>query len=368
MLKMPSSTSKHDDAMSLLGTFLLQGWVMTDQLCSEESCSVPMMRSKDGVIQVCVLHDPLPTSNARNAPSTTTTTSTPATNHVATPSITSTVSTDDIEDDDNSIVVVEHTKQQQQPATTAATSGDDDEKTFKIQQERREQSSKASQLIGQKMLQRWALLNDTCPNDACYAIPLVRHPSNKTMYCVICEQTYQPEGAATAPPQQQQQPSTINSNISSSSNSNKEQKPTHTHEPSKQQQQPAASVVTHSPLGSPALDRSIKRQKKEDTAPATATTIEAPAPTSSSSSSVHQPPPPTTIPTTITATTTTTTHAAAARAATEKSMQSLTSKLSLLSDRIDQCGDPKDLVLLCQSLDACAKALGTCATTLDILA
>ncbi|CAO3593720.1 unnamed protein product [Absidia cylindrospora] len=63
-----------------------------------------------------------------------------------------------------------------------------------------------------------------------------------------------------------------------------------------------------------------------------------------------------------------TTHsAAAARAATEKSMQSLTTKLSLLSDRIDQCGDPKDLIVLCQSLDACVKALGTCATTLDIL-
>ncbi|CAO3593719.1 unnamed protein product [Absidia cylindrospora] len=134
-------------------------------MCSEDACSVPMMRSKDGVIQFCVLHDPLPTSNARNA----TTPATTTTNHVATPSITSTTTTttDDIEDDDNSIVVVEHTKQQQQ-----LKGNGDEEHQFRINQERREQSSKASQLIGQKMLQRWALLNDTCPNDACYAIPL----------------------------------------------------------------------------------------------------------------------------------------------------------------------------------------------------
>lgn len=47
---------------------------------------------------------------------------------------------------------------------------DDMADELQIRRQRREQSSKASQLIGQKMLQRWALLNEHCPNESCYAV------------------------------------------------------------------------------------------------------------------------------------------------------------------------------------------------------
>ncbi|KAG1351255.1 hypothetical protein G6F62_003039 [Rhizopus arrhizus] len=136
---MPTPLRSEEEAGSLLETYLLQGWVMTNQICSVEGCSYPLMRSKDGSTSFCTHHDPLP-----NAPS------------------------------------------------KRSTLGLIQESTIEVdelalQRQRREQSSKASQLIGQKMLQKWALLNENCPNDTCYAIPLIRHPTSKQMYCVICE-------------------------------------------------------------------------------------------------------------------------------------------------------------------------------------
>jgi hypothetical protein len=98
------------------------------------------MRSKDGAIKFCVNHDPLPTSNSRN-----------------TKKIPPAPATSEAEVDNVGSI--------EQPSSTTS---DSDE--FRLQQERREQSSKASQLIGQRMLQRWVLLNETCPNEACFAV------------------------------------------------------------------------------------------------------------------------------------------------------------------------------------------------------
>ncbi|CAG8759380.1 27116_t:CDS:2, partial [Racocetra persica] len=58
--------------------------------------------------------------------------------------------------------------------------------------ERREQSQRASQFIGQYLLQGWALIDEICPNDTCYGvsdnfmIPLLRS-RDKKKYCVICQ-------------------------------------------------------------------------------------------------------------------------------------------------------------------------------------
>lgn len=98
---------------------------MTDEICSVESCSFPLMSSKDRSLQFCTLHDTLPTGGAND-------------NYKA-----------------------------------AEKKPDDDmQDELAIRRQRREQSSKASQLIGQKMLQRWALLNEHCPNDSCYAVSM----------------------------------------------------------------------------------------------------------------------------------------------------------------------------------------------------
>lgn len=57
---------------------------------------------------------------------------------------------------------------------------------------RRAQSDQASAMIGQRLLQGWAMLADECPRPTCYGVPLVRPPrstngelSDKRV-CVIC--------------------------------------------------------------------------------------------------------------------------------------------------------------------------------------
>ncbi|KAG0204021.1 hypothetical protein BGX28_003900 [Mortierella sp. GBA30] len=57
---------------------------------------------------------------------------------------------------------------------------------------KREQNERASRLIGEKMLQGWTMLQDACPNSACYGVPLMRSREKKE-YCVICENYYKRE-------------------------------------------------------------------------------------------------------------------------------------------------------------------------------
>lgn len=146
--------------MSLLSTYMLQGWVkfkmtgrsdglskghamvytqvMTDEKCRVPDCIVPMMRSKDGSIRFCVTHDTLPTGS-------------PNQDHEKKPE-----NNEARENDNNQEPPIPNDQQQQQQQDEARI--------------RREQSSRASQLIGQKLLQRWTLLNETCPNPTCYAV------------------------------------------------------------------------------------------------------------------------------------------------------------------------------------------------------
>ena len=39
--------------------------------------------------------------------------------------------------------------------------------------ERREQSDQASKLIAEKLLQRYCLLDEVCPTETCYGVPLL---------------------------------------------------------------------------------------------------------------------------------------------------------------------------------------------------
>ncbi|KAI9268879.1 hypothetical protein BDA99DRAFT_502890 [Phascolomyces articulosus] len=168
-----NESNNDNDAMSLLSTFMLQGWVMTDQACKVPGCPVPIMRSKDGSIRFCVKHDTLPTTSA-NGSATKITNNNITTASPVVPQTTTTASP--------ATTVVGATS-----GPTQSTSTEDDE--YAERERQREQSSKASQLIGQRLLQRWTLLNETCPNPSCYAIPLMRDPS-KRMVCVICDRTY----------------------------------------------------------------------------------------------------------------------------------------------------------------------------------
>ncbi|CAE6434314.1 unnamed protein product [Rhizoctonia solani] len=66
---------------------------------------------------------------------------------------------------------------------------------------RRAQSDRASAEIGSRMLKGWAMLSEECPNDECWAIPLVRFPRSRPgaepdprMECVICNTVYVNDG------------------------------------------------------------------------------------------------------------------------------------------------------------------------------
>ncbi|KAI8086792.1 uncharacterized protein BX664DRAFT_336776 [Halteromyces radiatus] len=307
------------DPMSLLGTYLLQGWVMTDETCSKDGCYVPLMRSKDGQVKFCVNHDhPLP-STATSTSSSLTVNKTVAT----TTTSSSTISTAMQKKDQD---------QMDKPSTIKLSTTDD---SVDIMQKRREQSSRASQLIGQKMLQRWALLNDTCPNHTCYAIPLVRHPSNKSLYCVICEQTYPSENDITVLEQQREEESKHQLVETPKPNqvARKDQSDLINQGEKLDIDQPISStlsqVIPHSPMGSPVTDRSIKRQKS----------------ISQSNTIPH--------------------YLEKCRNITDNVIQCLTDKMTKLTDDIDQCTDPAKLALLFQAVQHCSYAIQATATCKD---
>ncbi|KAF8939189.1 hypothetical protein BGZ58_010445 [Dissophora ornata] len=66
------------------------------------------------------------------------------------------------------------------------------EEELKERETKREQNERASRLIGLKMLQGWAMLQDPCPNPACHGVPLLRSREKKE-YCVVCENYFQRE-------------------------------------------------------------------------------------------------------------------------------------------------------------------------------
>ncbi|GAN08895.1 sjogrens syndrome scleroderma autoantigen 1 family protein [Mucor ambiguus] len=281
MLK-ASRTEK--EAGDLLGTYLLQGWTMTDEICKVESCSFPLMRSKDGSLSFCTYHDQLPNNGA-------------AFNYkksasLASPASAATVLTADVE-----------TQQDKPSKDVVEATVDNGEEELRIRRERREQSSKASQLIGQKMLQRWALLNEHCPNPSCYAVPLIRNPDTKQMFCVICENIILTEEEALALEKK------------------KTLKQATTPEPN-----PTKPV--HSPIV-PQATEERKRQK-----------IEAPAVsqinnngTSSSSSDFYS---------------------------SEIVVSTLSSKMNELTERVKSCHDPAELTQLFKAIKQCAGAIQAC--------
>ncbi|KAK9728379.1 hypothetical protein K7432_001165 [Basidiobolus ranarum] len=144
--------SNLDHAANLIGNYLLKGWVLMDDTCSTPSCSVPLMRSKDNKIKFCVLCDD-PEKQSKSEPK-----KSPLSNEVQ--------NTSEQEDD-----------------TYSAIKPDEAEK-------RRVQSQQASKLIGAKMLQGWAMMEDVCPNESCYGVPLIRSRQDKHLHCVICQKNY----------------------------------------------------------------------------------------------------------------------------------------------------------------------------------
>ncbi|RIA80865.1 hypothetical protein C1645_791679, partial [Glomus cerebriforme] len=96
---------------------------------------------------------------------------------------------DGINNNNNKVVSI------QQNSIIQPSSHDDLEKNDNINddelllQSRRDQSNRASHLIGQYLLKGWALIDQICPNELCYGVPLVKS-HDKKKYCVICQNYY----------------------------------------------------------------------------------------------------------------------------------------------------------------------------------
>lgn len=137
-----------DKAIKAMGDLILKGWTMTDLGCS--ICQIPLMRSRDGQ-EVCTLcSQSIATKKAPLIPA-----------------------------------KRELSEEPPMPAQSAP-------------KKQESKSDSASRLIGQKMLQGWALLNAECVH--CQGIPLVGHRKMKVSACVICDAEYEwdPESSSNS--------------------------------------------------------------------------------------------------------------------------------------------------------------------------
>ncbi|CAG8564424.1 5989_t:CDS:2, partial [Ambispora leptoticha] len=150
---MEAEQSELDRTTNAIGKYLLGGWVMTDETCLTPNCNVPLMRSKDSTKWFCVVCDVDPT-NANQKPSVSRNSS--------------------------------YTMSQDIPPNTAKINTCDALNPIDENQARQQQSQLASHLIGQHLLQGWALIDEICPLNTCYGVPLVRG-RDKKKYCVICK-------------------------------------------------------------------------------------------------------------------------------------------------------------------------------------
>ncbi|GAB5590233.1 hypothetical protein Unana1_05133 [Umbelopsis nana] len=177
------NSDSFERASANIGSYMLQGWILTDEQCHQPNCPTPLLRSKDGTQMICVAHDLPATATAtsqhqaipRNNKEPSAKYGKPAYNY------NEEQPTFETDEDEEAEKFIQRVKERNNDVESIAN-------------KRREQSNRASQLIGQKLLQQWALVNDVCPNDTCYAVPLVRDLQQR-LYCVICEHTYMTENA-----------------------------------------------------------------------------------------------------------------------------------------------------------------------------
>ncbi|KAF9899460.1 hypothetical protein BX616_003023, partial [Lobosporangium transversale] len=87
---------------------------------------------------------------------------------------------------------------QSKPGSSTIIGEDDDEARgvmgmdTVLHDSRQGSNESTSRLIGEKILQGWAMLQDPCPNPACNGVPLMRSLEKKEV-CVLCKTRYQRE-------------------------------------------------------------------------------------------------------------------------------------------------------------------------------
>ncbi|KAJ3104167.1 hypothetical protein HDU96_009014 [Phlyctochytrium bullatum] len=162
-----TSEDRREEGIKRMGTWLLQGWVMTENVCPKPGCDIILFRSRDGATLLCPLCDdpvrPIPpvlqvaeVVEPEPRPR-------PVVNGMAD-------DVDEVEEDedDGSLPPLQ-----------------DAEGALR----RRAASDRASRLMGQRLLNGWAMLAESCESPSCLevGVPLMRRGA--VTLCVLCENT-----------------------------------------------------------------------------------------------------------------------------------------------------------------------------------
>ncbi|KAF7301340.1 hypothetical protein MIND_00699200 [Mycena indigotica] len=164
------------DVSSVLGEYMLKGWVLTDRTCPSAGCSVPLMRSpsaRSPVVFFCASCDGPPEGSSSSSSKT------------ARP-----------QPEPSSASSSSHLSRSSTPPTEVSEASE-----FVLPPEseqsrrRREQSDLASSAIGERLLKGWAMLAEECPSPTCFGVPLVRPPKaggdkDHRKECVVCRTVY----------------------------------------------------------------------------------------------------------------------------------------------------------------------------------
>jgi uncharacterized Zn finger protein (UPF0148 family) len=76
------------------------------------------------------------------------------------------------------------------PQANALESQVPEKRTITSEEDHFAKKSRASELIGKKMLQGYTMLQEYCQNPSCIPVPLVRNSKDMMSICVLCETQY----------------------------------------------------------------------------------------------------------------------------------------------------------------------------------
>ncbi|KAJ2752490.1 hypothetical protein GGI19_003797 [Coemansia pectinata] len=184
--------SKLDTITGRMSKLMLRRWPMLAEQCPESGCNAPLMRDPESGSTKCVWHDarelfPDELTELEALPM---------------------VPLHDRRKDDEKLSPKSNHGDDDDTTTVSATIADKsvDQDTLQTEeskaaslaslarQRKREQSDLASQRIAKRLLQGWAMIDQACPNESCYSVPLVQD-REKTQLCVVCGQHYMDEDA-----------------------------------------------------------------------------------------------------------------------------------------------------------------------------
>ncbi|KAJ1878829.1 hypothetical protein H4R99_006797 [Coemansia sp. RSA 1722] len=165
-------TSRLDVITGRMSKLMLKRWTMLADLCHIDGCSAPLMRNPETQEDKCVWH------NAQEL----------------FPDEIDHTDVDDNTKDHKISAASQETTSQQSPVLYDLEPDMFPEETpeGKKRREKREQGDRASQVIAKKLLQGWTMVDESCPNEKCYSVPLIRD-HDMVQLCVICGQKYMDE-------------------------------------------------------------------------------------------------------------------------------------------------------------------------------